>query len=96
MERRLLTEAPNLTTKSNGPIADLEPGPRAHLDRLLSRIGGDLAAKYAAGQRDHGGHLWQKPGMLEAAIEEGLDSLIYLYTLLEQRDSGFTHNGRDE
>jgi hypothetical protein len=92
----LLTTAPNLTTKTNAPDADLEPAQQAHLARLLARIQGDLTAKYAAGQREHGGSLWLKPGMLECAIEEALDLLTYLYTALEQRDEGFIHNGRDE
>jgi hypothetical protein len=83
------------TTKTSAP-EELAPENRAHLDRLLTRIGNDLSQKYRNGQREHGGNLWEKPGMLECAIEEALDLLTYLYTLLEQRESGFEHNGRDE
>ena len=74
----------------------MDAAQEAHLTRLKARIAGDLDAKYRAGQLEHGGDLWMKPGLLEAAIEENLDALCYLYSLLEQRDRGFTHNGRDE
>lgn len=69
---------------------------RAHLARILDQFSRDATAKYEAGQREHGGNLWLKPGMLEAALEEAIDLVMYLYTLREQRDGGFTHNGRDE
>ncbi len=67
----------------------------AHLKRLKKTIADDFDAKYRAGQHEHGGNLWQKPGLLEAAISEALDELAYLYTLKDQRDQGFVHNGRD-
>lgn len=67
----------------------------AHLARLKATITADLDAKYRAGQAEHGGNLWEKPGMLEAAIEEALDQLTYLYTLRDQRDSRRMPNGRD-
>ncbi len=67
----------------------------AHLARIKARIATDLDAKYRAGQEHHGGRIWEKPGMLEHAIEEVLDLAVYLYTLLEQRDRGKTITGRD-
>lgn len=68
---------------------------QAHLARILGKLNADLAAKYEAGQREHGGNLWEKPGMLEQAIAEVLDLAVYLYTALEQRDNGARINGRD-
>lgn len=59
---------------------------RAHLDRIRARVDADLSAKYIAGQAEHGGNLWDKPGLLEEAIKEAIDQVIYLYTLLERRD----------
>ena len=67
----------------------------AHLDRIVNRLSADLRAKYEAGQQHHGGNLWEKPGMLEQAIEEVLDLAVYLYTLQEQRDERRRITGRD-
>ena len=58
----------------------------AHLRRILTQFNADARAKYEAGQAEHGGNLWERPGMLEHAIEEAIDQVIYLYTLREQRD----------
>ena len=93
MEPTLLTALRNPTTRTSEPM---DAAQEAHLKRLQDRIAGDLDAKYRAGQLEHGGDLWMKPGMLEAAIAETLDLCVYLYTLLEQREAGFRHNGRDE
>lgn len=60
----------------------------AHLARILGQFSADAHAKYQAGQREHGGKLWEKPGMLDRAIEEAIDMVVYLYTLREQRDKG--------
>lgn len=84
MERRLLTEAPSLTMKSN----ELDAEHQAHLARILDAFQRDVTEKYAAGQREHGGNLWEKPGMLEHAIEEAIDLVVYLYTAKERRDKG--------
>jgi len=93
MAQTFVIDLPNLTTRTSGPMDDAQ---RAHLERIQKRIAHDLAQKYEDGQVHHGGNLWEKPGMLEAAIEECLDLCTYLYTLLEQRERGFAHNGRDE
>lgn len=58
----------------------------AHLARILSNFNTDARAKYEHGQHEHGGNLWEKPGMLEHAIEEAIDLVVYLYTLKEQRE----------
>lgn len=60
----------------------------AHLKRILDQFNADLSAKYAAGQREHGGNLWQKGGMINHAIEEAIDMVVYLYTLKEQMEEG--------
>ncbi|HUR19845.1 MAG TPA: hypothetical protein VMZ90_03500 [Vicinamibacterales bacterium] len=59
---------------------------QAHATRILSKFNADLLAKYEAGQAEHGGNLWEKRGMLEHAIEEAIDMVVYLYTLKEQQD----------
>lgn len=62
----------------------MTPAHEAHLAQLKAEISADLDAKYRAGQQEHGGNIWEKPGMLEHAIEEVLDLAVYLYTLKGQ------------
>ena len=73
----------------------MDDAQRAHLDRIISRLNADLRAKYEAGQQQHGGNLWEKPGMLEQAYAEVLDLATYLLTLMEQRDERRRITGRD-
>lgn len=56
----------------------------AHLQRVKDVLCAQLDAKYRKGQIEHGGRLWEKPGMLEHAIEEAIDLCVYLLTLREQ------------
>jgi len=67
----------------------------AHLNRIVTRLSADLRAKYEAGQIEHGGNLWEKPGMLENAYAEVLDLAVYLLTAIEQRDERRRITGRD-
>ena len=62
----------------------MTPEHEAHLAHLKAEFTKDLDAKYRAGQEEHGGNLWAKPGMLEHAIEEAIDLVVYLYTLRDQ------------
>lgn len=62
----------------------MTPEHEAHLAHLKKEICADLDAKYRAGQVEHGGNIWEKPGMLEHAIEEVLDMCVYLYVLRDQ------------
>lgn len=57
-----------------------------HLARIKYEFCKDLDVKYELGQKTHGGNLYEKPGMLDNAIEEVLDLAVYLYTLKEQLD----------
>jgi len=52
----------------------------AHLDSILLEAHGLISAKYRAGQAEHGGNLWSKPGLLDEAIKEVVDLLVYLLT----------------
>jgi len=67
----------------------------AHLSRVKARFTADLDAKYRAGQMEHGGNLWEKPGALEQAYAEVLDLATYLLVLMEQRDNRMRITGRD-
>ena len=73
----------NQTTKNHAMSA----ARRAHLQRILTQFHASARAKYENGQREHGGNLWQKPGMLDQAIAEATDLVIYLLTLKEQECS---------
>lgn len=73
----------------------MTPEQDAHLARILTRLTADVRAKYEDGQEKHGGNLWEKPGMLESALEEVLDLAVYLYTAIEQRDNRSRITGRD-
>lgn len=77
------------------PVEHMTDDQESHLARLKAEIAADIDAKYRAGQAHHGGNLWQKPGLLEMAIEEVLDLAAYLYALKEQRDGGRRPTGRD-
>ena len=66
----------------------MSPEHEAHLKRIINDFNADLAAKYEAGQQEHGGNIWEKGGMLDHAIEEAIDMVVYLYTLREQRAKG--------
>ena len=68
----------------------MEPEHQAHVERILNAVNAELRTKYARGQEEHGGRMWEKSGMLEHAIEEAIDLVVYLYTLREQRDRGVT------
>lgn len=73
----------------------MTPDHEAHLQRIKTRFAADVDAKYRAGQMQHGGRLWEKPGALENAYAEVLDLAVYLLTAMEQRDHGFVPTGRD-
>ena len=59
-------------------------GSEAHLQRILTDTDAALTAKYRAGQKEHGGQLWKKSGMMARLLEEHLDALVYAHTLREQ------------
>jgi hypothetical protein len=44
-------------------------------------------AKYEKGQREHGGNLWQKDGLLDEAINEAIDQVVCLITLKQQLEA---------
>ncbi len=67
----------------------MEPDQESHLQRIMARFSVALSKKYRAGQKEHGGSLWLKRGLLDRAIEEAIDQAIYLMTLREQIENGF-------
>ena len=57
---------------------------KEHLKRVVHQAGQLIIKKYVRGVKEHGGHLWQKPGLLDEAINEAIDQVVYLLTLKEQ------------
>ena len=70
----------------------MNPDHEQHLTMLLETITDKIDTKYRAGQKEHGGKLWQKPHLLDEAINEAADQLIYLLTIEQQQrnDDGCT------
>ena len=60
-----------------------------HRDGIIAEFGKLCAAKYDAGQKEHGGNLWDKKGLIDMAIDEAIDQVVYLVTLKQQiKESG--------
>ena len=62
---------------------------REHIDHctlIVDRVIQRMHAKYMEGVAEHGGNIWDKPGMIEHAIDECIDCLVYLYTEKFNRD----------
>ena len=55
----------------------------AHLQRLLAWVATHVDRKYRRGQAEHGGQLWEKPGLLAELHAETFDLLAYGQTLDE-------------
>ncbi|ANS04434.1 hypothetical protein [uncultured Mediterranean phage] len=55
-----------------------------HLNNIQTWFSKAIDSKYRAGQAEHGGEMWMKPGMLRCAIEEALDQVTYLKTMHDQ------------
>jgi hypothetical protein len=62
----------------------MPPECERHLRRVKRRILARLDRKYRAGQREHGGHLWAKRGLIDDALDEVIDLVVYLESLKEQ------------
>lgn len=55
-----------------------------HLQSIKDWFTTEVDKKYRAGQKEHGGDLWLKSGIIDMAIEEVLDMAVYLTTLKSQ------------
>ena len=59
----------------------------AHLSRVKHQICELIDSKYRRGQAEHGGRLWEKPGIIENIIEEITDLVVYILTFREQYEN---------
>jgi len=58
-----------------------------HLEDIISEFEELATDKYEKGQLEHGGNLWKKPGLIDMAIDEAIDQVIYLITLRQQLET---------
>ncbi len=56
---------------------DWQPDHEAHLQRLLTWVATHVDRKYRRGQAEHGGKLWEAPGLLRELQAETFDLLAY-------------------
>jgi nucleoside 2-deoxyribosyltransferase len=70
---------PEIPTKRDMMSSDQE----AHLAQIINKFIRRVIAKYLAGQKEHGGNLFDKPN-LPMLLEEVLDQVVYGFTLEEQ------------
>jgi hypothetical protein len=57
----------------------------AHLKRVQSVFKKRLAKKYRAGAKQHREKLWEKTDLLDEAIDEVIDLVVYLISEQERR-----------
>lgn len=62
----------------------LSPDRQAHLNEMQDAFLKLSTKKYEAGQIEHGGKMWEKPGMLDHLEEELVDAWHYIRTLRRQ------------
>ena len=58
-----------------------------HLASIIEKSIDLIDAKYRKGDEQHGGKLWKKKNLVDKAIDEAIDQLVYLITLKQQIDS---------
>lgn len=69
-----------------------------HLMSIIEQAIDRIDKKYRRGDKQHGGQLWEKKGIIEMAIDEAIDQVVYLITLKQQIDSKtlYTVTGKDK
>lgn len=60
----------------------MTPDDHAHI--VAGEAYGLILKKYRLGQKEHGGQLWRKRHLIDHAIDEAVDQVIYLLTLRDQ------------
>ena len=57
---------------------------KEHITSIMDDTVNLMYTKYKAGVRQHGGNLWDKKDLIDMAISEAIDQVVYLLTLKEQ------------
>lgn len=56
-----------------------------HINDLINLASSLMKSKYENGVKEHEGNLWESKNILDEAINEALDLLIYLLTIKYQK-----------
>jgi hypothetical protein len=57
-----------------------------HANSIAEEFTKLMLAKYEKGTIEHGGNLWEKENLLDEAINEAIDQVVYLLTLKQQNE----------
>lgn len=57
-----------------------------HMEHIVAVASDKLKEKYTKGNEEHGGFLPDKPNLIDEAIDEAIDMVVYLITLKDQID----------
>lgn len=65
---------------------NLTPSQLVHANTVVEEFSTLMHAKYEKGAAEHGGNLWEKDEdwLLDQAIDEAIDQVVYLLTLKEK------------
>jgi hypothetical protein len=79
---------PGMSSGPQTPVDPLSVAQKAHMDRVGQAFVMRMEQKYRRGQAEHGGDLHHKSVtfLLDCAIEEAIDQVVYLLTLAEVLD----------
>ncbi len=74
----------------------MNPEHEEHLAGIVQEASLRISSKYRKGQARHGGALWEfcPHALLEEAINEAVDQLVYLLTLREALSDRASHNAQ--
>jgi hypothetical protein len=62
----------------------MTPAQQQHIEKIVNDFRVNAIAKYEKGANEHGGNLWEVENLVDMAIEELTDGIIYLSTAKEQ------------
>lgn len=67
-----------------------------HLSDIIRQAEFLIANKYKVGVEEHGGKLWEKKGLIDMALDEAIDQVVYLLTLKQQIQESGVELGTEE
>lgn len=65
----------------------MSPAHEEHLAMIKAQFLREVDVKYRAGRKQHGGKLWEKPGLIRMAMDECIDQYVFLATLQQQLEN---------
>ena len=70
--------------KGRAPRHGMTPEQEEHLADIKETFDKMVDSKYREGQREHGGDIWKKKFLVDMAIQEAIDQVVYLLCLKQQ------------